>query len=200
MALAKGDVVIINGKEKNRGLWKLGIVKELVTGRDGVVSGAKLRAGRSYLERPVQHLYPMELSCDRTTATPRAALSAEAPVFRPSRDVAVAARARIKDATELTDDDHWSLNISIRDIATMIRTTKLFTTIRDEQGESVMKQECSVILFLLDFVINSVTRLSERQRTWWQIGLKTKGYRFKEVTILGSVWASPCTVRIEAVK
>ena len=106
VTLAKGDVVIIKGKEKNRGLWKLGIVKELITGRDRAVIGAKLPAGRSYLERPVQHLYPMELSCDRTTATPRATLSAEAPVFRPSRDAAVAARARIKDATELTDDDY----------------------------------------------------------------------------------------------
>ena len=66
VALAKGDVVIIKGEEKNRGLWKLGIVEELITGRDRVVRGAKLRVGRSYLERPVQHLYPMELSCDRT--------------------------------------------------------------------------------------------------------------------------------------
>ena len=106
VALAKGDVVIIKGEEKNRGLWKLGIVEELITGRDGVVRGAKLRAGRSYLERPVQHLYPMELSCDRTTAMPRATLSAEAPVFRPSRDAAVAARARIEDAAELTDDNY----------------------------------------------------------------------------------------------
>ena len=72
VALAKGNVVIIKGEEKNRGLWKLGIVEELITGRDGVVRGAKLRARRSYLERPVQQLYPMELSCDRTTATPRA--------------------------------------------------------------------------------------------------------------------------------
>ena len=72
-------------------------------------------------------------------------------------------------------------------------------------GVALMKQECSVIvrwriLFLLDFVINSFTRLSERQRTWSQIGLKTKAYRFKKVTILCSVWASHCTVRIEAVK
>ena len=96
VALAKADVVIIKGEEKNRGLWKLGIVEELITGRDGVVRGAKLRGGRFYLERRVQHLYPMELSCERTTAT---------PVFRQSRDVAVAARARIKDAAELTDDD-----------------------------------------------------------------------------------------------
>ena len=79
------------------------IVKELITGRDRVVRGDILRAGRSYLERPVQHLYPMELSCDRKTATPRATLSAEASVFRPSRDAAVAAGARIEDAAELTE-------------------------------------------------------------------------------------------------
>ena len=106
VALAKGDVVIIKGEGENRGLWKLGIVEELITGRDGVVRGAKLRAGRSYLERPVQHLYPMELSCDRTTATPRATLSAEAPVFRSLGDAAVAARARIEDAAERTNDDY----------------------------------------------------------------------------------------------
>ena len=94
----------------------------------------------------------MELSYDRITAMPRATLSAEAPVFRPSRDAAVAARARIKDAAELTDDDYWSLNISIRDIATMIRKIELFITIRDEQGESVMKQECSVIVRWRDFI------------------------------------------------
>ena len=45
-----------------------------------------------------------------------------------------------------------------------------------------------VILFLLNFV--SFTRLSERQRTCWQIGLKTKAYKFTKVTILCSVWAS----------
>ena len=38
--------------------------------------------------------------------------------------------------------------------------------------------------YSFDFVINSFTRLSERQRTWWQIALKSKAYRFKKVTIL----------------
>ena len=32
VALAEGDVVIIKGEEKNRGLWNLGIVEELITG------------------------------------------------------------------------------------------------------------------------------------------------------------------------
>ena len=38
--------------------------------------------------------------------------------------------------------------------------------------------------YSFDFVINSFTRLSERQTTWWQIALKCKAYRFKKVTIL----------------
>ena len=63
--LKVGDVVIIRGDEKNRAHWKLGIVTKLITGRDGVVRAAQLRAGKSYLERAVQHLYPLELSCDQ---------------------------------------------------------------------------------------------------------------------------------------
>ena len=72
--------------------------------------------------------------------------STEALVVRPSRNAALAARARIEDLAELTDDDLSSFNISIGDIATMIRIIELFITIRDEQGESVMKQECSMIV------------------------------------------------------
>ena len=34
----------------------------------------------------------------------------------------------------------------------MIRKLELFITIRDEQGESVMKQECSVIVRWRDFI------------------------------------------------
>ena len=42
VTLAEGDVVIIKRDEKNCGLWKLGTVEELITGREGVVRGAKL--------------------------------------------------------------------------------------------------------------------------------------------------------------
>eukprot|EP00794_Sanderia_malayensis_P018542 gene18542-biopygen15623 len=60
-----GDVVTIKGDEKNRGQWKIGIVEELIQGRDGIVRAVKLRAGKSHLERPIQFLYPLELHCDR---------------------------------------------------------------------------------------------------------------------------------------
>ncbi|KAK3700055.1 hypothetical protein QZH41_004346 [Actinostola sp. cb2023] len=63
--LDKGDVVIIRGDDKNRNKWKLGIVEDLIVGRDGVLRATKLRSGRGILERAVQHLYPLELTCDR---------------------------------------------------------------------------------------------------------------------------------------
>ena len=99
LTLAVGDVVIIKSDERNRGKWPLGIVTELYPGRDGVVRAARLRSGKSYLERAVQQLYPLELSYDRTIQTPPA-LNADAPAFRPMRNAAIAARQRIRQIVE----------------------------------------------------------------------------------------------------
>ena len=57
--------------------------------------GAKLRDGKSYLERPIQHLYPLEMSCDMTAGAPVRNLDSKAAVFRPTRDAAFAAKVRI---------------------------------------------------------------------------------------------------------
>ena len=61
---AVGDVVIIHDKD---GFWKLGRVKEVIVGQDGAVRGATVRVagqGRqaTSLNRPVQLLYPIEVS------------------------------------------------------------------------------------------------------------------------------------------
>ena len=93
--LAKGEVVIIKDEERNRNKWKIGIVEDLISGRDGIVRAAKLRAGKGTLERAVQHLYPLELSCDRENVQAPLQLNPEAPTFRPRRDAAVAAPHRI---------------------------------------------------------------------------------------------------------
>ncbi|KAK3749831.1 hypothetical protein QZH41_004612 [Actinostola sp. cb2023] len=93
----EGEVVIIKSDEKNRGKWKLGIVDKLIVGKDGVVRGARLRAGKSFMERPIQHLYPMELSCDRTAPLQTEQLNPQAETFRPTRDAAAAARMRVQD-------------------------------------------------------------------------------------------------------
>lgn len=59
---AVADVVIVKTEDKNRGKWPLGIIESLIVGNDLVVRGAKLRAGKSYMERAIQQLYPLELS------------------------------------------------------------------------------------------------------------------------------------------
>ncbi len=82
MRVKAGDVVLIKGDERNRGKWKIGIVDKLMKGRDGIVQAVQLRAGKSYLERTIQHLYPMELSRDITT--PRTIFNLETPEFEPS--------------------------------------------------------------------------------------------------------------------
>jgi hypothetical protein len=97
ITLSVGDVVIIKSDERNRGEWPLGIVQELYEGKDGVVRAVKLRAGKSFMERPIQHLYPLELSCDSRSSqetNTTAELNVKAPEFRPRRDAAVAARIR----------------------------------------------------------------------------------------------------------
>ena len=99
--LAVGDIVVIQSVERNRNCRPFGIVEQLIEGRDGVVRGARLRAGRSHLERPIQHLYPLELSCDKENVQRETtALNLTAPVFRPTRDAAVAARLRMQEVAE----------------------------------------------------------------------------------------------------
>ena len=58
-------MVIVKTDDKNRNTWPLGIVAELFEGRDGVVRGVRVRVSSGFLERPVQHLFPLELSCDK---------------------------------------------------------------------------------------------------------------------------------------
>ena len=59
-----GEVVLIKGDLRNRGKWNIGIVETIMPSRDGVIRGVRLKTKNGYLERAVQHLYPLELRCD----------------------------------------------------------------------------------------------------------------------------------------
>ena len=59
-----GEVVLIKGDSRNRGKWNIGIVETIMPSRDGVIRGVRLKTKNGYLERAVQHLYPLELRCD----------------------------------------------------------------------------------------------------------------------------------------
>ena len=60
-----GDVVIVHD-DTPRGLWRLGIIERLIKGRDSQVRGAVVRvkpgqSPSSFLRRPVQRLFPLEV-------------------------------------------------------------------------------------------------------------------------------------------
>jgi hypothetical protein len=90
MSLREGDVVIIKSDERNRAKWPLGIVENLYKGRDDMIRAVRLRAGKTFLERPPTHLYPLELSCDRKRKKPSEPLNPTVPPFRHTRDAAAA--------------------------------------------------------------------------------------------------------------
>ena len=81
-----GEVVIIKSDEKDRGKWKLGVVEAVIPGIDNVVRGARVRTGKSVVERAAQRLFPLELSCDNTRVAEQATpskLNANSPKFQP---------------------------------------------------------------------------------------------------------------------
>jgi hypothetical protein len=90
-----GEIVIVKSDAKNRGKWKMGVIERLIPGIDGVVRVAKVRIGETTLERPVQHLFPLELTCDTTAREERATLNANVPEFKP--------REKRRAAVEATD-------------------------------------------------------------------------------------------------
>ena len=65
ISIAKvGEVVVIHSDDRNKGKWTLGIITYLFPGPDNTVRVVRVKTSKSYLERAVQQLYPLELSCD----------------------------------------------------------------------------------------------------------------------------------------
>jgi hypothetical protein len=108
--VAIGDVVLIRSEDRNRNNWPMGIVERLFEGKDGVVRAVRLKSGRDRLERAIQHLYPLELSCDGVAANgqdgenvSQPKLNVEARTFVPKRKAAMDAARQIKKTLE---DEH----------------------------------------------------------------------------------------------
>ena len=62
-----GDVVLVQEDHAKRASWKIGIVEEVIRGKDGEIRGAKVRkAGKAgkheSIKRPVQKLIPLEIT------------------------------------------------------------------------------------------------------------------------------------------
>ena len=63
-SIEKGDIVLVQDDNTKRNTWKVGIVEELIKGRDGEIRGAKVRKSQrgkiEILSRPLQKLFPLE--------------------------------------------------------------------------------------------------------------------------------------------
>ena len=102
-----GDAVIVRTDDKNRGKWPMAIVVKLFPGSDGRTRGVQLKTKNGIIERPVQHLYPLELQCDleRTGPDKKIPLNPLAKDFRPKRAAAVEASKKIKESSQAVEDD-----------------------------------------------------------------------------------------------
>lgn len=68
--IKRRDIVLIEDENReNRVFWKLGLVKKVIKGRGDVfIRGAELRlANCNRIQRPIQKLYPLEISSIEST-------------------------------------------------------------------------------------------------------------------------------------
>eukprot|EP00794_Sanderia_malayensis_P021100 gene21100-23160_t len=102
----EGEVVIIKGDEKNRGFWKLGKVTSLIQGKDGIVRGVKLRAGKGIMERPLQHIYPLAIKTETWKHNPKAkGFQPDSVVIKQTRGAKETAKALIQHFADEDDDE-----------------------------------------------------------------------------------------------
>ena len=64
-----GDAVFIHEDYVKRNKWHMGVIEKCIVGADGVTRGATVKkvdkdGKTSYINRPLQKLYPMELTCN----------------------------------------------------------------------------------------------------------------------------------------
>lgn len=57
-----GDVVLIGADNRKRYEWPLGVIDELLPGKDGKVRVVKVRTASGLLTRPLQRIFPLEVS------------------------------------------------------------------------------------------------------------------------------------------
>ena len=92
-------MVVVKRGDKNRGNWPLAMMQRIFPGKDGVVWAVKLKTSKGTVERPVQHLHPMELSKERTKLEPKP-LNPKADSFQLKRKAAVKSNDHIQAIAE----------------------------------------------------------------------------------------------------
>ena len=111
MSLAKiGEIVTVHSDDRNKGKWTLRKITDVFPGPDGNVLAVRVKTSKSYLERAVQHFYPLELSCDidrndsyqaeKDVTTESYKLNPKATEFRSKRNAAAIAELKISDVIQ----------------------------------------------------------------------------------------------------
>jgi hypothetical protein len=59
--LKEGDIVLLEGSQKSKFFWDMGIITQVIKGRDGLVRSCIVKTKNNELRRPIQLLYPIEL-------------------------------------------------------------------------------------------------------------------------------------------
>ena len=100
-----GEVVLVVGEEKNRGLWMKARVLRHVKGKDGVIRGAILLHKGNHIERPIQLLCPLEIRSPLRETEHNASTQEDNATQeeRPKRRAAKEAGRRIQE--QLKDDE-----------------------------------------------------------------------------------------------
>ena len=106
--LKQGDIVLIENKGSHRGMWKKGRILHMITGKDGVARGASIAtiaSGKIHrLERPLQQIYPLEISAEEDL--PGKTKDLGQPIHRKStRAAAIDAKKKIRTLTEKVNQE-----------------------------------------------------------------------------------------------
>ena len=111
MKIEVEDGVLIKVEEKEKGKWRIGIVDEWYKGKDDVIHGIKLQTPKSQIERPIQHLYLLELHCDmeklisKSKNTSYKKLNVDTKEYRPRRTEAAIAEMWTNDI--IAEQSRW---------------------------------------------------------------------------------------------
>ena len=102
MSLAKiGEIVTVHSDDRNKGKWTLGIITDVFPGPDGSVRAVRVKTSKSYLERAVQHLYPLDIyrinsyQAEEDVTTESDKLNLKATEFQPKRNAAAIAELKL---------------------------------------------------------------------------------------------------------
>ena len=102
---------MIKGDDKHRGKWYIGIVEELFEGKDNVIRAVNLRSRKKCIKRPIQLLYPIELSCvtwkrQKTVhQCSKQTLNVNASEVKPRKNATAIAEVRIRGTAEANKNE-----------------------------------------------------------------------------------------------